>query len=118
MIPTNLNPLGDCVHYRSAPGGHIERPDSSAVVRASVWMEQEVAIATHIRIEKRQLPIMAFKHKLVGRERIRDLLHPNPIELTDENELLAELRKRLAPWKSLKSSGIEVQLASRIVGET
>jgi hypothetical protein len=41
-----------------------------------VWIEQEIAIATYIqRIEKRTLPIIAFKHESVGRERIRDLLH-------------------------------------------
>ena len=63
-------------------------------------------------VENRQLPIIAFKHKSVGREGIRDLLHLNPIEFTDENEVLAELPKRLKRWKSLKPSGIELQLVS------
>jgi hypothetical protein len=45
------------------------RPDGSAHVRASVWIEQEIAIATYIqRVEKRSLPVIAFVHKSVGRE--------------------------------------------------
>src|SRR6185437_4721221 len=49
--------------------GTIERPDGPSLVRASVWIEQEIAIATYIeRVEKRVLPIIAFKHASVGRE--------------------------------------------------
>ncbi len=96
------------------PRGGIKRPGGSVLVRASVWIEQEIAIATYIqRVEKRSLPIIAFKHESVGREGIRDLLHLNPIEFTDEAEVLAELPKRLVPWKSLKLSGIELKLISK-----
>jgi hypothetical protein len=56
-------------------------------------------------------------HKSVGREGLRDLLHLNPIEFTDENEVLAELPKRLEQWKSLKPSGIELQLISKALGQ-
>lgn len=115
-----LNALHNCVAFITVlhPRGEIKRPDALVVVRASVWIEQEIAIATYVqRIENRQLPIIAFKQKAVGREGIRDLLQLNPIEFTDENEVLAELPQRLAQWKSLKPSGIEVQLASRIVGQ-
>ena len=115
-----LNALHDCVAFITVlhPRGQIKRPDGSGVVRASVWIEQEIAFATYIqRVENRPLPIIAFKHKAVGREGIRDLLHLNPIEFADENEVLAELPKRLAQWKSLRPSGVELQLASRIVGQ-
>lgn len=115
-----LNALRNCVAFITVlhPRGEIKRPDGSVVVRASVWIEQEIAIATYIqRVENRILPIIAFKHRSVGREGIRDLLHLNPIEFTDENEVLAELPKRLEQWKALKPSGIELQLASRIVGQ-
>jgi hypothetical protein len=84
------------------------------LVRASVWIEQEIAIATYIqRHENRQLLIIAFKHKSVGLEGIRSLLHLNPIQFSDERELLAALQKHLEEWKSLKPSGIELQLASK-----
>jgi hypothetical protein len=111
-----LGALRNCVAFITVlhPRGEIRRPDGSVLVRASVWIEQEIAVATYIqRVENHSLPIIVFKHKLVGREGIRDLLHLNPIEFTDESEVLAELPKRLVSWKSLKPSGVELQLTSR-----
>jgi hypothetical protein len=110
-----LNALRDCLAFITVlhPRGNITRPDKSVHVRASVWIEQEIAIATYIqRVEKRQLPIIAFKHVSVGREGIRDLLQLNPIEFRDEAEVLAALPSRLEKWKSLMPSGIEIKLES------
>lgn len=113
-----LSALHDCVGFITVmhPRGEIRRPNGS-VVRASVWIEQEIAVATYIqRVEKRTLPIIAFKHRSVGREGIRDLLHLNPFEFTDESEILTELPSRLAAWRSLKPSGVELQLTSKAAG--
>ena len=113
-----LNALHYCVGFITVmhPRGEIRRQTGS-VVRASVWIEQEIAIATYIqRVEKRTLPIIAFRHKSVGREGIRDLIHLNPFEFNDEAEILVELTKRLASWRTLKPSGIELQLASKAAG--
>ena len=110
-----LGALRDCVAFITVlhPRGEITRPDNSVHTRASVWIEQEIAIATYIqRVEKRALPIIAFKHVAVGREGIRDLLHLNPIEFADESEILAALPERLSRWKTLPPSGIQVQLSS------
>jgi hypothetical protein len=110
-----LNALRDCLAFITVlhPRGDITRPDKSVHVRTSVWIEQEIAIATYIqRVEKRQLPIVAFKHVSVGREGIRDLLQLNPIEFRDEAEVLAALPSRLEKWKSLTPSGIEIKLES------
>lgn len=66
-----LSALHNCVAFITVlhPRGEIKRPDGSVVVRASVWIEQEIAIATYIqRVENRKLPIIAFKHRAVGRE--------------------------------------------------
>jgi len=115
-----LNALRNCIAFITVlhPRGEIKRPDGSTLVRGSVWIEQEIAIATYIQhVENRPLPIIAFKHKAVGREGIRDLLHLNPIEFTDENEVLAVLPKRLERWKSLRPSGIELRLVSKIAGQ-
>jgi hypothetical protein len=91
-LDTNvLDALRECAGFIVVlhPRGEITRPDNSTLIRASVWIEQEIAIATYVqRAEKRKLPIIAFKHKSVGREGIRDLLHLNPIEFTDENRIL------------------------------
>jgi len=115
-LDTNiLGALRDCVGFITVlhPRGDIKRPDDRVITRASVWIEQEIAVATYIqRVERRDLPIIAFKHVSVGREGIRDLLHLNPIEFTDESEVLAALPERLARWRALPSSGIQVQLSS------
>jgi hypothetical protein len=110
-----MEALRNCVAFITVlhPRGDITRPDGSALVRASVWIEQEIAIATYIqRTEERPLPIIAFKHKSVGLEGIRSFLQVNPIEFTDESEVLAALRTRLLPWKSLKPARVELHLTS------
>jgi len=113
-----LSALHECVGFITVlhPRGEIKQPNGS-LVRASVWIEQEIAIATYIqRVEKRTLPIIAFKHKSVGREGIRDLLHLNPFEFSQEAEILTELPKRLAAWGPLKPAGVELQITSTTVG--
>lgn len=116
-LDTNiLRALHECVAFITVlhPRGDITRPDKSMLTRASVWIEQEIAIATYIRrVENRSLPIIAFKHRSVGLEGIRGLLQLNPIDFTHEDEVLAELPKRLEEWKSLKPSGIELQFISK-----
>src|SRR5438105_2805696 len=117
-LDTNiLDALRDCVAFIAIlhPRGEIKRPDGSFLTRASVWIEQEIAVATYIqRTEKRDLPIIAFKHKSVGREGIRDLLHLNPIAFANDDEILSELVTRLSAWKSLKSVGIEFRLTANV----
>jgi hypothetical protein len=110
-----LEALRDCSAFITVlhPRGKIIRPDGSIHIRASVWIEQEIAVATYIqRVEKRSLPVIAFIHESVGREGIRDLLHLNPIPFTNEGEILAALPDLLQPWKSLPPSGIKLQLQS------
>jgi hypothetical protein len=110
-----LAALRDCAAFITVmhPRGEIARPDGSFLVRASVWIEQEIAIATYIRrVEKRALPVIAFLHKSVGREGIRELLHLNPIPFTSEADVLAALPELLQPWKTLTAEGIRVELES------
>ncbi len=110
-----LGALRDCVAFVTVlhPRGKIIRPDGSTQIRASVWIEQEIAIATYIqRVEKRTLPVIAFIHQSVGREGIRDLLQLNPIPFEDNAEILAALPELLQPWRTLSTSGVRVQLQS------
>ncbi|MGA8143500.1 MAG: hypothetical protein WB987_06405 [Candidatus Acidiferrales bacterium] len=110
-----LDALRNCVAFIVImhPRGQITRPDGSVHVRASLWIEQEIAIATYIqRSEKRALPIIAFKHESVGREGIRDLLSLNPIPFSDEKQVLEALPKHLELWKSLPPSGLRIRLES------
>jgi len=110
-----LDALRNCVALIVVlhPRGKVTRPDNSIHVRASVWIEQEIAIAAYIqRAEHRSLPIIAFRHSSIGREGLRDLLNLNPIEFRDEAEVLAALPKYLHEWRSLEPSGIRLQLES------
>jgi hypothetical protein len=112
-----LDHLRDCAGFITVlhPRGTISRPDGPDHTRASVWIEQEIAITAYIQhVEKRQLPVIAFIHKSVGREGIRDLLHLNPITFTDEMEVLAALPARLQAWRTLKSTGIVPQIKSSL----
>jgi hypothetical protein len=110
-----LKALRDCAGFIVVlhPRGTIERPDNTTVTRASVWIEQEIAIATYIqRVEKRELRIAAFKHSDVDREGLRELLHLNPAPFTDESEVLVALSERLAGWRNVKSTDIRLELRS------
>lgn len=89
-----LRALHDCSAFITVlhPRGEIERPNHSVITRASVWIEQEIAIAAYIqRIEKRALPVVAFAHESVSREGIRDLLHLNPIPFSSGADVIVAL---------------------------
>jgi hypothetical protein len=95
------------------PRGTMMRPDGTAFTRASVWIEQEIAIATYIRqIEKRSLPVMAFIHESVGLEGIRSLLQLNPTRFRNDIEVLEQLRARLVTWKTLFGNTSALQMWS------
>jgi hypothetical protein len=113
LVSNILGKLNECdafitvMHHRGA----VSRPSASPISRASVWIEQEIAIATYIRhIEKRPLPVIAFKHRSVGLEGIRTLVQLNPIEFTHEEEVLAALPDLLERWKGLPATGISVEV--------
>ena len=109
-----LKALRDCagVIVVLHPRGKIERPDKTTVTRASVWIEQEIAIATYIqRVEKRELRIAAFQHRDVDREGLREFLHLNPATFTDESEVLVALSEQLAGWRSV-STDVRLELRS------
>lgn len=110
-----LAALRECAGFITVlhPRGEINRPNGSKHIRASVWIEQEIAIATYIqRVEKRPLPVIAFIHESVGREGIRELLHLNPIPFNDESEILSALPEQLARWRNLTPSDIRIQLGA------
>jgi hypothetical protein len=113
-----LNALKNCAGLITVihPRGKVVRPDGTFHVRASVWIEQEIAIAAYIQsVEKRLLPVIAFIHKSVGREGIRDLIHLNPTPFVTEADVLAALPERLAQWKTLTAVGIRIELTSHRV---
>jgi hypothetical protein len=84
-------------------------PDNHQEIRASVWIEQEIAIAAYItQILKRPLKIAPYIHRDVRREGLREQLLLNAVPFTADSEVLDQLRAVLPSWRdlpvSLKSS--------------
>lgn len=118
-LDTNiLDALQNCVGFITVlhPRGDINRPDGPPLTRASVWIEQEIAIATYIqRTEKRRLPIIAFKHNSIGLEGIRTLIQLNPIGFESDSEILAALPEQLLGWKTVQPTGIRLDMKSVVL---
>lgn len=110
-----LNALRDCIAFITVlhPRGEIVRPDGSKHIRASVWIEQEIAIATYIkRVQKKPLPVIAFIHSLVGLEGLRSLLHLNPIPFETDEEVLNILSERLRDLSAVAMAAIVPRIRS------
>ncbi len=93
-----LRKLSECAAFITVlhPRGEIKTPKGDTIIRASVWIEQEIAIASYIQlIEKRELPVIAFAHEDVSREGLRTLLHLNPTKFKTEQDVISKLRGRL-----------------------
>lgn len=89
-------------------------PDNQeTLARASVWIEQEIAIAAYIqRTSKNDLLAAAYIEKGVGREGLRELLHLNPTEFTSNEQVITDVKSKLATWhkSSASDSTAELQL--------
>lgn len=87
------------------PRGAVTFQNASERVRASVWIEQEIAIAAFItQILKRPLRIAPYIHADVKREGMREQLQLNAVSFTDDNDVLQHLRDLLPSWRDLPSS--------------
>jgi hypothetical protein len=99
-----LRKLRECSGFITVmhPRGNIARPDGPDLTRASVWIEQEIAIVTYIgQTEKRPLRVIAFRHSSVGLEGLRQVIQLNPIEFTQDKEVLEKLAGLLEFWKTM-----------------
>jgi hypothetical protein len=89
------------MHHR----GKIEGRD---ITRASVWIEQEVAIATLMeQILRRPLHVALFVQRGTAIEGIRQHLQFNPVPFTTGEEVIARLRDELPTWKEPLYQGDE-----------
>jgi len=76
--------------------GKIEGRDT---IRASVWIEQEIAIATLMQqVLRRPLHVALFIQQGIAREGIRQQIQLNSIEFTNNDEVIARLREILPKW--------------------
>ena len=82
------------------PRGMIALPGGRQQTRASVWIEQEIAIAAFIaQALGRPLHVVAFIHKDIAREGMREELQLNPFVFRHDDEVLAHLQQILPSWK-------------------
>jgi hypothetical protein len=87
------------------PRGIITFPDNHQEIRASVWIEQEIAIAAYItQILRRPLKIAPYMHQSIRREGMRDQLLLNAVPFLNDSEVLDHLRSLLPNWKNLPVS--------------
>lgn len=97
-----LDKLSSCVGFVTVmhPRGTVSFSEGSKITRASVWVEQEIAIAAYIqRARKQDLQVAAYAHESVEREGLRELLHLNPTAFTESSEVLSHLRDALKQWQ-------------------
>ena len=73
------------------PQGHVRR--------ASVWVEQEIAIAAFIQhILERRLEVVLYLQRGISREGMRQQLRLKPVEFDRPEDVLDDLRTRLQTW--------------------
>jgi hypothetical protein len=94
------------MHHR----GRIVFPDNSEHIRASVWIEQEIAIAAYItQVLDRKLTVAAYIQDGIRLEGLRDKIQLNAKSFITNSEVLNDLRTILPTWKdlppTLKSTG-------------
>ena len=97
------------MHHR----GRVDPPCN--LIRASVWVEQEIAIAAFLRgALGRSIEVAAFTQKGIGLEGVRKQLLLNPKEFTDNKEVIGHLRLILPAWKTpeklMDSGALDVAL--------
>lgn len=79
--------------------------------RASVWIEQEIAIAAFItQIAKQPLKVAAYLHTDIKREGMREQLQLNPTPFREDSQVLEHLRSVLVGWKDVPARIAESEL--------
>jgi len=79
---------------------HRGKIEGRNVIRASVWIEQEIAIATLMQqVLGRPLHVALFIQRGLALEGIRQQIQLNAVEFTSSDEVIARLREILPTWK-------------------
>ena len=80
------------MHHR----GKVETLNGNLHRRASIWIEQEIAIAAFLTaVRNKEIPVLLYIQKGIKREGVREQLKLNPIEFTSEEEVLQDFISRL-----------------------
>jgi len=82
------------------PRGVVSSPSGGLHTRASVWIEQEIAIAAFMtQAQDRQLRVLAYIHKDIKREGVRDNLLLNARTFESSEDILEHLKNILPTWR-------------------
>jgi len=88
------------------PRGEVILPNGSKIARASVWIEQEIAIAAFLNNQmKRSLRIAAYVHKDVALEGLRQFIILNPKKFESSEDILNDLPSTLSSWNDFPKEG-------------
>jgi len=80
------------MHHR----GEVETLNGEKHIRGSLWIEQEIAIAAFLTATHNQdIPVLLYIQQGIKREGVREQLKLNPVEFTEEAEVLADFASRL-----------------------
>jgi len=80
------------MHHR----GEVETLGGNKHSRGSVWIEQEIGIAAFLTAtRKRDIPVVFYVQKGIKREGVREQLKLNPIEFSEESQVLVDFEARL-----------------------
>jgi hypothetical protein len=74
--------------------GDVATPDGT-IQRGSVWIEQEIAIAASLQQRGHSINVRAYAASGIAREGLRQLLQLNPVEFTDNDEVLKHFEQLL-----------------------
>lgn len=113
LVANILERLYNCAGFICVmhPRGTVTNDKGCQTVRASVWIEQEVAMIAMVqqlvREDKNDLRVAAYAHKSIHLEGIRTLLHLNPIAFDTDQEILADLEQKLPKWQLGQASAMK-----------
>jgi hypothetical protein len=111
-IFSNLEKASALVTVMHRRGTVTGRPRDDEKIRASVWIEQEIAIAaflSHTRGSK--IEIAAYCQKGIALEGVRQHVIANAFEFETEDQILADLKLKLAKWDLRPVRSAEPRLA-------
>lgn len=97
------------------PRGTVNYSGGSSHTRASVWIEQEIAVAAYIsQICKRNLHAKAFVHESVKREGMREFILLNPSGFSVAEDVLSNLRLVLPSWTPASTFQMDLRVTSTL----
>jgi hypothetical protein len=101
------------MHHRGVVKG---RSGSDDRIRASVWIEQEIAIASVLQQTRpATLRVAGYAQKGIAREGVRDTVILNALEFNSHDEILADLESKLAKWNLSPSPSADPSVAVQLV---